>query len=76
MTPEQLSRLEDAIAIYHDLHMRLNLLISALAWLHDPRVDSDCLVIAHECLYAGQWVENAPKEEQPMWVSRKVSGVN
>lgn len=68
MSEEQYERMEEFLAVYRYILVRVEFLEAALAWLciHDGMSlhdSSNDIQLAHSSLYSGQWVENPPPEE-------------
>jgi hypothetical protein len=68
MSDEQVSRLEEVLAAYRYIQMRMEFFEAFLAWMCLSNLpgfstsDND-LQLAHSSLYTGLWVETQPSEE-------------
>ena len=68
MSAEQLDRLEEVLAAYRYIKMRLEFFGAFLEWLCIPSngpgaTSENDLQLAHSSLYTGLWVETQPSDE-------------
>jgi hypothetical protein len=84
MSDEQLSRLEEVLAAYRYILMRVEFFEAFLAWMCLSNLpgfstsDND-LQLAHSSLYTGLWVETQPSDEGwpvTIFMSKKAAGIN
>lgn len=84
MSDEQISRLEEVLAAYRYIQMRMEFFAAFCSWMclsNYPGFstsDND-LELAHCSLYTGLWVETQPSDEAwpvTIFMSKKAAGIN